>query len=98
MWTLHGRCKDFIAYVWNTKVTGCPMFVLNKKLHILNTSLKSWNKNVFGDVHNLVHQSSNNLKLIQESINDYGPTDSLRVQESLAQNDLEMALAKEELF
>lgn len=74
------------------------MFIFSQKLQILKNHLKVWNKDVFGELHQLVHTSTNNLvKTLNES-NMHGMTDMLKDQESKAQQELELALAKEDLF
>lgn len=50
MWTLQKDCKNIVSQSWNTKMYGCPMYVLDKKLRILKDNLKYWNKNTFGNV------------------------------------------------
>ncbi|AES79139.2 hypothetical protein MTR_7g058360 [Medicago truncatula] len=54
MWSLHDNCKDAIASCWKTTITGCPMFILTKKLLLLKQRLEIWNKETFGNVHELV--------------------------------------------
>jgi len=57
MWSLHENCKVVILDSWSTRIIGCPMFVLSKKLQNLKVRLKIWNKDVFGNIHDLVKNS-----------------------------------------
>ncbi|KAK2389841.1 hypothetical protein QL285_063403 [Trifolium repens] len=98
MWTSHPDCVNVVQQSWNVNVVGCPMFVLSEKLKILKVKLKSWNKVVFGNIHENVKQARNNVDIIQALIDSNGPSDSFLEQEKLAQINLENALFMEELF
>lgn len=65
MWTLYDSFEDFIAPCWSTPVFGCPMYILTKKLQLFKNSLKSWKKDVFGNIHAMVKKSTDNLAKIQ---------------------------------
>jgi hypothetical protein len=66
MWTLNPDCEGIIRNCWNTSVTGCHMFVLNKNLKLLKECLKTWNKNNSGNVMNNVKNAEENLTSVQE--------------------------------
>lgn len=48
------------------------MQILSQKLKILKGELKTWNKNVFGNIHINVKNSVEKLDAIQEDINISG--------------------------
>jgi ribonuclease HI len=98
MWTLHPDCKNVIHDSWNITIFGSPMFVLSTKLKILKGKLKSWNKTIFGNVHDQVHSADMQLNHIQHQIQQLGHSDSLLQQEKLASIAYEDALCKEEAF
>ncbi|WJX52536.1 hypothetical protein P8452_38639 [Trifolium repens] len=98
MWTSHPDCVNVVQQSWKVNVVGCPMFVLSEKLKILKVKLKSWNKVVFGNIHENVKQARNNVDSIQALIDSNGPSESFLEQEKLAQINLENALFMEELF
>jgi len=98
MWTLHEDCINVVSNSWNSSVLGCPMFVLSKKLSILKQNLKSWNHNVFGNVHFLVKEAEANLENIQNQIDSARLTDDLLEQQKAAHISLEKTLEKEEAF
>ena len=98
MWTLHEGCRDVVASCWNERYVGCAMFVLSQKLKSLKSKLKSWNKEVFGNVHGLVKDAETHLLNIQNQIDTSGHSDNLLEQQKLAQLNLDTALAKEECF
>ena len=54
VWLQDSSCLKLIHDSWNNKVVGCPMFILQHKLKRLKTELRDWNKNSFGNVHNVV--------------------------------------------
>ncbi|XP_058751049.1 uncharacterized protein LOC131624079 [Vicia villosa] len=92
MWTKNEDCKKVIEDTWKTHVVGCPMFVLEKKLKIIKSRLKDWNRTCFGNVHINVSKAEQNLKEIPSSISLQGYIDSLYEVKAKAQHDLETAL------
>jgi len=98
MWTTHPDCKSVIKDSWRLHVIGCPMFVLSSKLKTLKDTLKVWNKNCFGNVHNFVKQAEQDLQTVQELIQVSGHSDELLDEEKKAQKHYEEALNREEMF
>ncbi|KEH22090.1 hypothetical protein MTR_7g032505 [Medicago truncatula] len=98
MWSLHENCKEVIQDSWSLPVIGCPMFVLSKKLQTLEIRLKCWNKEVFGNIHDLVKTTEASLQTVQAQIQTLGRIELLVQEEKQAQHDLDLALNKEELF
>jgi len=98
MWAMHQDCKQIIQEIWNTNVIGCPMFVLNSKLKSLKVRLKVWNKESFGNVHDLVNKAEQTLQEVQNKIQLLGNTDSLLLEEKEAHRLFEEALNKQECF
>ncbi|KAK2424264.1 hypothetical protein QL285_034644 [Trifolium repens] len=98
MWSLHPDCSGLISDCWNTVVLGCPMHVLSQKLKILKSKLKCWNKDCFGNIHDLVHNAEINLQQIQLQIQVNGHSDELLLEENLASAIFEDALNKQEVF
>jgi hypothetical protein len=95
MWTLHDTCQDLIANCWRTNIVGSPMFILTRKLKILKEQLKSWNKDVFGNVHSYVKVAEDDLALIQNQIQLNGYSSSVRENEKRAQSKLNDALKRQ---
>jgi hypothetical protein len=95
MWTLHPECKKVVEDCWNTSVIGCPMFILSKKLKLLKDRLKSWNKDCFGNVHNLVSSAEQRLQQVQDQIQQNGHSDTLLHDERVASTLYEEALNKQ---
>lgn len=60
--------------------------------------LKVWNKEVFGNVHNLVSDDEKELDSIQIQIQKSGHSDELMHDEKQAQMKLNDALLKQEVF
>lgn len=77
---------------------AAPCFVLSKKLKLLKTKLKVWNKEVYGNVHQHVNNAEVTLNHIQNQIQTTGPTDNLLNLEQTAQIDLNIALERQESF
>jgi len=98
MWTMHDDCKNVVASCWERHFVGCKMFILTQKLKHLKSTLKAWNKDVFGNVHDLVKIVETNLHQIQAQIDASGHSNSLLDQHKLAQINLDLALDREEVF
>ncbi|MCH85398.1 RNA-directed DNA polymerase (Reverse transcriptase), partial [Trifolium medium] len=98
MWSLHESCKQVISDIWSTNVVGCPMFILTSKLKLLKDHLKTWNKQVFGNVHSFVKEAEEELSNIQNQIQSNGINDALRDREKKAQIQLEDALNRQDWF
>jgi len=84
MWILHEECKNIIASSWRENVVGCSMFVLSQKLKSLKIKLKTWNKNVFGNVQDMVKNAEATLQQIQAQIDTLGHTYNLLNQQKAA--------------
>jgi hypothetical protein len=95
---MHPDCWSVISEVWNTNVVGCHMFVLSHKLKLLKVKLRSWNKECFGNVNDMVCSAESKLAQIQMQIQDHGHSDALMLEEKLASSELEDALIKQEAF
>lgn len=98
MWSSHDDCIRFIKSSWNTKVSGCRMYILDRKLRILKENLKAWNINVFGNVANKTLEAESVLKEIQADIARNGYDDLRQAKEIKARHDLEIVLRVEEEF
>jgi hypothetical protein len=98
MWSLHETCKDIISDSWNEVVVGCPMYILNTKLKRLKDKLRTWNKEVFGNVHAYVNDAEMQLQEIQSQLQTEGYTDNLGTLEKTAQGNLDKALDRQEEF
>ncbi|KAF1897718.1 hypothetical protein Lal_00032476 [Lupinus albus] len=61
MWLSHVDCHKAVAEAWKVEVVGCPTFVLSQKLEFLKNELKSWNVNVFGNIHDGKNLAQNEL-------------------------------------
>ncbi|MCH84849.1 RNA-directed DNA polymerase (Reverse transcriptase), partial [Trifolium medium] len=69
-----------------------------QKLKMLKDKLKIWNKDTFGNVHNMVKQAEIKLKVVQDRIDSDGHSELLLNLEKSAQLDLNNALNIEEMF
>jgi hypothetical protein len=98
MWTLHPECNDDVSFSWSSSFHGSPIFILANKLKLLKSKLIVWNKENFGDVHIAVNFAEANLNHIQSNLNIHGPTDALLLEEKLAQESFDLALARHELL
>lgn len=68
------------------------MFILNKKLPILKSKLKTWNHELLGNVFNIVKTSGANLDFIKSQIQPFGVTETHKCQEKEAHSILTKAL------
>lgn len=98
MWIQHSDCRRLVLETWNKEVVGCPMFMMSQKLKLLKYAFKSWNKETFGNVHNLVEASQSALDVVQQQIDDKGLSDDIKAKELEAQKELQLALSFQEEF
>lgn len=97
-WASHHSCEILISETWKTRMVGCPMFILQRKLQILKSKLKVLNKSTFGNVHDNVKTTEDRVKNIQDKIVEEVPSDSLDTIERNAQIQLGITLQREEIF
>lgn len=65
IWSIHDDYKDILAKTWETNVVSCPMFILDKKkLKLLKSNMKIWNKKSFGNINERVKQPEDELNNI----------------------------------
>ncbi|XXG83137.1 hypothetical protein AAC387_Pa10g0964 [Persea americana] len=95
MWISHPSFKDLVASVWSIPVEGNPEFILNQKLKSLKTRLKTWIKEVFGNLKTNISTTENNILLLQESM-DSVPLDPTKSALGLARCTLQNLLQAEE--
>ncbi|XXG58673.1 hypothetical protein AAC387_Pa04g0926 [Persea americana] len=69
---------NLVASNWNSELTGNSQFALAQNLKSLKQFLKSWNKNVFGDLRLQVLSAEKKVLELQELL-DASPTDSLHL-------------------
>lgn len=74
------------------------MFILSQNLKHLKNILRSWNKQDFGNIHNLTQEALNNLNNIQAKIDVYGLLDAFIHLEKFAHLALHQALCVQDLF
>lgn len=68
------------------------------KLKRLKLALKSWNKNVFGDVHRKVAATLASLEKFQMDILRYGDSEEYRAREIACHEELNAALIQQQEF
>lgn len=74
------------------------MFILSQKLKLLKSKLKVWNKDVFGNVHDLLNKATKNMDVIQSQIQSEGQKEDFLAKEQKAQLEMEISLKLEDLF
>jgi len=65
---------------------------------MLKVNLKNWNKDVFGNIHQVVRDAEEKLHDIQHQIQTSGYSETNIQHEKLAHKNLEEAFNKEEIF
>ncbi|KAK9934990.1 hypothetical protein M0R45_022108 [Rubus argutus] len=99
MWLEH---KDFLSFVkdcWcSISAHGCPLTVLQHKLRVLRKALRSWNWEVFGDVHHRVKLDLDALAEIQNDIVASGGSDEKFAKETELQANLNDSLRLQEIL
>ena len=99
MWLEH---KDFMSFVkgcWSSTTSfGCPYSVLQCKLRTLRKSLRTWNWEVFGDVHRRVEFDLAALADIQNKIAASGGSDEEFEKETELQAILNESIRHQEIL
>ncbi|XP_057791242.1 uncharacterized protein LOC131008375 [Salvia miltiorrhiza] len=99
MWTSHDNFLEVVEQSWNQQIqTRCPIFRVMAKLRRLRGVLKSWNKEVFGNVDVSIGEMGDKLAEIQERISASGYTDELFNEEIAAQAGLNVILSRKNEF
>lgn len=75
---------------------GCPMFVILQKIRNLKIALKTWNREVFGNVHARVETALSSVTSTQAQVDSSGFSDALHAQELSTQLELQQGLTYEE--
>ncbi|KAL6224666.1 hypothetical protein ACLB2K_003521 [Fragaria x ananassa] len=99
IWSGHSDFLKTVQAAWQSfEVSGCPMFILQRKLMLLKHILKDWNVNIFGNVHTAVDKTRTALENIQLAISRDGFTDARHSEELTAHDALSNALLVQENF
>ncbi|KAF9614767.1 hypothetical protein IFM89_020621 [Coptis chinensis] len=97
MWTTHPSLKDLVIQSWSEPMEGYSVFVLTQKLKCLKGKLKSWNRNIFGNLGTKVREESKALEnMKKESERNYN--DTLANEIINQANKVEGLLEQEESF
>ncbi|KAF9620611.1 hypothetical protein IFM89_013637 [Coptis chinensis] len=71
MWCKDVSCEGVIENCWSHLSLGSPSFILNSKFKFLRTSLRTWNREVFGNIFTQIKESETKLtSLISEHVTD----------------------------
>lgn len=98
-WTFHQNFEELVTLSWSKPVlSSCPMVSFQLKLKQLKSDLKTWNKEVFGNIQEMVSKATEELLSIQLYIDSSGHTPQLDRLEAKAQAKLSQALHTQERF
>lgn len=99
MWLEHGGFHGFVQQCWDSvQMHGCPLTNLQHKLRILRKALRTWNWEVFGNVHRRVENDLADLVSLQHDISVSGGSDADYAKECELQATLSESLRLQELF
>lgn len=70
MWTSHPSFLDLVKQAWSISIKGNPQYVLFHKLKALRTSLRTWNKGVFGNLHQNIKLAEVKILGLQTAMDD----------------------------
>ncbi|XP_043717713.1 uncharacterized protein LOC122665626 [Telopea speciosissima] len=88
---------EFIRQCWTTPVFGPPLYILSLKLKLLRSDLRSWNKSVFGNIHQNARNAEDGVSS-EETEFDQNPNEVTREVLAEARNALKDILLQEEIF
>ncbi|KAF1887919.1 hypothetical protein Lal_00023927 [Lupinus albus] len=69
MWLQNADLKRMVELSWSTDFVGCHVFVLSKKLKLLKVMFRTWNVEVFDNVHLRVKNVLASVENIQARLN-----------------------------
>ncbi|XP_057811497.1 uncharacterized protein LOC131025722 [Salvia miltiorrhiza] len=99
MWLTHQDFREFVKVSWHANINiTCPLLKVMVKLKRLRSSLKGWNKEVFGHVDVDINQLQSDLERIQKNISTDGYSDTLFDAEVEAQARLSTTLLRKDLL
>lgn len=102
MWIEHKDFHSFVKHCWDSVNNyGCPLSIdsiLQHKLRVLRKALRSWNWEVFGDVHRKVDADLADLEALQFSIAESGGSDVEFAKEIELQANLAESMRLQESF
>lgn len=98
LWLEHDDCRIVVEEYWSHPILRCPIFILQKKFELLKLKLKTWNKNVLGDIHHMVNKATSKVDNLNKQIEEKGYSDDLFDQEALAQQEIQKYLHLQECF
>ncbi|OVA11803.1 hypothetical protein BVC80_637g5 [Macleaya cordata] len=68
MWVTHATYDSLLKDHWNLEVVGRPLHVLVTKLKIFRYKLKSWNSQIFGNVHQILHTLEDKILVAEAAL------------------------------
>lgn len=77
---------------------GKALFRIAKKLNIIKAKIKTWNKEIFGDIFKNKTQVKAKLKYVQDRIQEVGLTEDLRMAENDLLSKYHSIISNEETF
>lgn len=98
MWLAHKDFDKVVTQTWNSAYSGNAAQKLQTCYNTFKHQLKSWNRNVFGDLFLKLKTAQENLHLTQEQLaqNPYSPY--LLDKDSKLHTELKILLEQEEVF
>lgn len=99
MWHTHEQFLDFVKGQWNKEEiwSAHPFEILQRKMKQLKIALRSWNKEVFGDIHKAKEDAETKVNDAQ-IIYDEAPSLENKINLQKANAQLRMILHREEIF
>ncbi|OMO78934.1 Endonuclease/exonuclease/phosphatase [Corchorus olitorius] len=94
MWTTHPQCRQIIQKAWESHVHGSAAFKLARKLTFTKSSLRDWNKNVFGNVRLRKKELEKELEELQSKVDN----ELHSTRESIVRSELERVLEQEQIL
>ncbi|XP_057780029.1 uncharacterized protein LOC130998633 [Salvia miltiorrhiza] len=99
MWLVHQDFREFVKTSWHADISiTCPLLKVMVKLKRLRSSLKGWNKEVFGHVDVDINQLQIDLERTQKRILAEGYSDALFDEEVELQARLSTRLLRKDLL
>lgn len=99
-WTEHPSFMQNIQNWWTQATIRSDniMYIIQQKLKTINTNLKQWKKDTFGDIIQAKRELEVKMVNLQQTLITDGPNEEQNTQESIMQSQWEERLKQEKLL
>ncbi|KAF9622560.1 hypothetical protein IFM89_032125 [Coptis chinensis] len=98
MWCSHSTFRDTVQANWDVPMSGHSIYILTQKLKRLKSTLKVWNREIFGNIKFQVEEESKSLEQMQKHFEQGSMNEEFTMQMVNQENKVEQLLEQEQMF